>query len=422
MFKLDGKSLFKNQGDCSLIEELLKFRLNEGFPTGLKVLSDADKACSLAKDIAQRIGDVSKVVMLATGGSSLGGQAVCALSAYHENPSAPSVEFWENIDPREINLSLEAVDFNDTAFIATSKSGETPEILAQTAIVINKFLLSKAGRGDLLSKRFFTVTESDQSSLAKLAGQHAISVFPHPKDVGGRFSVFSIVGILPTVIAGLDASALCDGAWDVIKALQTQEAAGQNFKASICAVAQKLSEAKEGKGRSISAFVLMHYGDCLASFARWFAQLWAESLGKQGFGSTPIIACGTVDQHSQLQLYLDGPDDKLFTVLGVGNSYKDLLITGLPKDADAAFLERHGLNVVFSAARDATIEALVQKGRPLRYLEIPDLDERSLGQLMAYFILEVVITADILKIDAFNQPAVEKIKRLLRSKLSARCQ
>jgi glucose-6-phosphate isomerase len=166
----------------------------------------------------------------------------------------------------------------------------------------------------------------------------------------------------------------------------------------------------------------MHYGDCLASFARWFAQLWAESLGKQGFGLVPIIACGTVDQHSQLQLYLDGPDDKLFTVLGVGNSHKNLLIAGLPEDINAAYLKGHDINAVFSAARDATIEALIQEGRPLRYLEIPDLNERLLGQLMAYFMLEVVITADILKIDAFNQPAVEKIKRLFKSKLSVKCQ
>ncbi|MDR1031785.1 MAG: hypothetical protein LBL30_01515 [Holosporales bacterium] len=422
MFKLDGKSLFKNQGDCSLIDESLKFRLNEGLPTGLKVLADADKACSLAKDIAQKINDVSKVVILATGGSSLGGQAVCALSAYRKSPSAPSVEFWENIDPKKISLSLESIDFNNTAFIAISKSGETPEILAQTAIVISRFLLSKAGQNGLLSKRLFAVTESDQSSLAKLAGQHAISVFPRPKDVGGRFSVFSIVGILPTIIAGLDASALYDGAWDTIKALRAQEAVGQNLKASICAVAQKHSAAKEEAGKSINAFVLMHYGDCLASFARWFAQLWAESLGKQGFGLVPIIACGTVDQHSQLQLYLDGPNDKLFTVLGISGNHADLQITNLPKDANAEYLEGHDLSAVFSAARNATIEALVQEGRPLRYLEIPDFNERSLGQLMAYFMLEVVITADILKIDAFNQPAVEKIKRLLRSKLSAKCQ
>jgi glucose-6-phosphate isomerase len=261
MFKLDGKSLFKNQCDYSLIDESLRFRLNEGLPAGLKVLADADKTCSLAKDIAQKISDVSKVVILATGGSSLGGQAVCALSAYRKSQSAPSVEFWENIDPKKISLSLESIDFNNTAFIAISKSGETPEILAQTIIVINKFLLSKAGKKGLLSKRFFAVTESDQSSLAKLASQHAVSVFPHPKDVGGRFSVFSIVGILPTIIAGLDASALCNGACDTIKALKTQGMAGQNLKASIYAVAQKLSEAKEGTGKSINAFVLMHYGE-----------------------------------------------------------------------------------------------------------------------------------------------------------------
>ncbi|MDR1474905.1 MAG: hypothetical protein LBI30_00035 [Holosporales bacterium] len=419
MLKIDSKSLFAFGEDCSLIKENLRFRLNEGLPSGLKVLSCVNDNISLARNIAERIGKVRRVVILATGGSSLGGQAVCALSRCRDQLQAPTIEFWENIDPRTIKSSLDSVDFNDAAFISISKSGETSEILAQTAIVINKFMFSKYAK--LLSERMFVVTQSNQSSLSVLAGKYGICVFPHPDNIGGRFSVFSIVGILPTVIAGLDAFALCEGAKDVIDSLRAQDSSGQPFSTSICATAKKLLSTE----RPVNAFVLMYYGDGLSLFARWFAQLWAESLGKRGFGLIPVIACGTVDQHSQLQLYLDGPNDKLFTFVGIGGASfegKELRISGLPDKISAKYLEGRGLNELFNAERDTTIEVLAQEGRDVRYMEIPNLNERALGQLMAYFMLEVVITADMMKVDAFDQPAVEKSKRLLKSKLSVECQ
>jgi len=163
----------------------------------------------------------------------------------------------------------------------------------------------------------------------------------------------------------------------------------------------------------------MPYVDRLASFSQWHAQLWAESLGKQGKGSTPVAALGTVDQHSQLQLYNDGPNDKTYTFLVEDSRQKGLVPNAyVYTDAKLSYLEDRTMGDLLYAEARATIDSLIKVGRPLRAVAFKILDEAVLGELLAHFMLETILTAELLTLDAFDQPGVEESKRLTRHYLS----
>jgi glucose-6-phosphate isomerase len=250
--------------------------------------------------------------------------------------------------------------------------------------------------------------------MRRLAASLDLTVLDHDPGIGGRFSALSLVGLLPAMIAGLDAEAVREGAALVLDPVLSGAAPEDCAPAAGAAIAIGLA-----RHRFLTTSVLMPYVDRLAHFGLWYRQLWAESLGKQGRGTTPIRAIGTVDQHSQLQLYLDGPRDKMFTLIqldvaGTGRAAQP----GLASEPALGYLAGRTIGDLLDAEQRATAETLVRHARPVRVFRLDRLDERVMGALMMHFMIETIVAARLLEVDPFDQPAVEEGKVLARQYLA----
>jgi len=260
------------------------------------------------------------------------------------------------------------------------------------------------------AERCLILTEPKDNPLRRLAERESIRLIDHDPGIGGRFSVLSNVGVLPALIAGLDAEALRRGAEAALSETLSAKTPRAAPAALGAAVSVGLAEL-----HNLRATVLMPYADQLAPFGLWYRQLWAESLGKSGKGTAPICALGAVDQHSQLQLYLDGPADKMFTIVMLGQAGKGRRVPAdLAADPDLAYLAGRAMGDLMEAEQQATADSLMQRGRPIRVIRLERLDEERLGALLMHFILETLIAADLFGVPAFGQPAVEQGKVLAR--------
>ena len=412
---LSQDQLSETLTDCRAGLEWLRKRHTDG---GLPLLhlperrDDLTELREVADGFQQRF---DHVLVLGTGGSSLGGQTLYALADYGfgRPGGGPQLIFMDNIDPDGFAALAEAVDYRRLGVIVISKSGGTAETLTQMLTLVAE-MTAVVGE-DALNKHIATITEPGDRPLRALAGRWDLPVIDHDPGVGGRFSALSLVGLLPAMIAGLNVEAVREGAATVLNETISAAAPDQSKPAVGAAVSIGLL-----KARGTSTTVLMPYLDRLSYFGMWYRQLWAESLGKNGTGTTPIRAMGTVDQHSQLQLYLDGPRDKMFTVL-MGK------VSGTGGRVDKALADSYGLNYLggrsmgdlLDAEQRATADTLKRNGRPTRVMQIESLDEFSMGALMMHFMLETIVGAHLLRVNAFDQPAVEEGKVLAREYLGA---
>ncbi len=348
------------------------------------------------------------VIILGTGGSSLGGQTVCALG----DPTArPLLHFMDNIDPASFESLFATLDPARSGVVAISKSGGTAETMTQLVICLD--WLRRSLPAEATAKHCIAVTEPRDNVLRRMASRFGMPVLDHDPDIGGRYSVLSNVGLLPSLLAGIDIAALRQGAGAVFD--ETLAAASPRDSAPALGAAVSIGLAEQ---RAIGTTVIMPYLDRLAHFGLWFRQLWAESLGKNGKGTTPIRAMGTVDQHSQLQLYLAGPADKMFTlVMGAVAGTGDPIAADLASDPALGYLAGKRMGDLLDAEQRATAQSLIRNGRPTRLFHLPRLDAQSLGALLMHYMLETIIAADLLGVDAFDQPAVEEGKVLARQYL-----
>ncbi len=349
------------------------------------------------------------VAILGTGGSSLGGQALCAVSA---DGAAPEMRFFDNIDPATLDTLLSGAAPERIGLVIISKSGGTAETLAQALTIVPQ-LAERAMNG--LKERVVVVTEPGDTPLRQFATHWNFMTRDHDPGIGGRYAALSLVGLLPALIAGVDAKAIREGAADVLsQALETENAS--DVPAAVgAAVSVALSQER---GTSIS--VLMPYSDRLEKFAQWYQQLWAESLGKDGKGTTPVAALGAVDQHSQLQLYLDGPTDKLVTIVAPAHADTGARVDpSLAEKFGLGYLAGRTVGDLMAAEQQATIDALIAKECPTRVLAVGQVDAGTMGALMMHYMLETVIAARLLGVDAFDQPAVEDGKVRARVYLEA---
>jgi glucose-6-phosphate isomerase len=286
----------------------------------------------------------------------------------------------------------------------------------QTAAVIEA--LRQAGLQTRLPELLLGITEparpGTRNGLRDLLAAHRVAMLDHDTAVGGRFSVLTNVGLLPAAVLGLDIVKVRDGA----AAILAPVLAGKSPQDVPPAVGAALSVAlTQTKGKTIAP--LMAYADRLERFARWYVQLWAESLGKDGKGTTPIAALGPVDQHSQLQLFIAGPRDKLFTIITVDAAGRGPLVApDLARLAGEPDLGGRRIGDLVAAQGRATTETLAKNGCPVRTIHLPRLDEESLGALLMHFMLETIIAAHLLGVDAFDQPAVEEGKVLAKRYLA----
>lgn len=372
---------------------------------------------ALLKPHAERFAKFEHVIVLGTGGSSLGGQTLVALKDQGFGPQSgrPKLWFMDNVDPSTFTELAARLPLDRTGLIVISKSGTTAETLTQFLTLLPEFE-SKVGK-DKLAEHVIAITEPSDNALGRIAARIGCPILDHDPRVGGRFSVLSLVGLLPAMIAGLDVGAVREGAASVLDPVL--EASDASDLPPAIGAALSVGLARE---RGIGTTVLMPYCDRLGYFGFWYRQLWAESLGKGGNGTTPVRAMGTVDQHSQLQLYLGGPADKMFTVLILDTAGKGRKIASesLGGDKALAYLENQSLGDLLLAEADATAATLAKNGRPTRIMRISTLDERVMGALMMHYMLETMFAAHLLDVDAFDQPAVEEGKILTRQYLSAR--
>lgn len=344
--------------------------------------------------LAQKISQYKKVLVLGVGGSSLGGKTLTSLKFQNK------LQFLESIDPATVHNTLNETDLRNTFFLVISKSGETIETICQTLVLLDKLHEEKITG---LAKRFLFITESKQNSIAKIASEIGAEIFPHPQEIGGRYSCFSVVGLLPALLCGTNIAKIRLGARKILAHFLEGE---NNEILKSCEIQLELYR------QGFNSNVVMPYIDNLKNFTDWYRQLWAESLGKNHFGSTPINSMGTVDQHSQLQLYLDGPKNKFFTFFTQRNHPQNFYIKD-QKNCPTLFGGKK-LSEIVDVEQATTIEVLNQQKLPIRIFEIDQLDEEVLGGLMMQMFLEVILIAEYKGIQAFDQPAVELRKNLAR--------
>ncbi len=362
---------------------------------------------ALANGLAERVGEVA---VLGTGGSSLGGQTLVALAdrGYGPRLGRPTVRFFDNVDPDLLGLYAARLEPKAAGLVVISKSGGTLETLAQALALLPPYLeLTPEARAE----RVYVITEVRDSPLGRLAQRHGLTLLPHEPDLGGRFTALSSVALLPAALAGLDIAAVRRGAAAVMASLRAEGAQSP----PVLGAALSALWMEGGYGQQ----VLMPYCDRLATFALWYRQIWAESLGKEGRGQTPIRAQGAVDQHSQLQLYLDGPQDKAFSLFQLDSQGVGLALDpGLLGDPAMDFLAGRRLGDLLLAEARATADSLAAAKLPLRRFHLAQPDEAALGGLLQHFILETLLTAALIGVSPFGQPAVENGKRLARRYLT----
>jgi glucose-6-phosphate isomerase len=365
------------------------------------------------------------IVFFGTGGSSLGGQTLAQLAGWNIPGSAdaaqrrrPRTRFYDNLDGHTLASALGSFDdLASVRFVVTSKSGGTPETLVQAlaALAAVKAAGLEKGIPEMLLGITEPKAEGKRNGLRTLFEQHGIPCLDHHPGIGGRFSVLTNVGLLPAIARGLDPRAVRAGAKGVVDALMAAQGPQGFAPAEGAAMAVALAREK-----GIRCQVMMPYSDRLGRFAHWFAQLWAESLGKDGQGTAPIACLGPVDQHSQLQLFMDGPHEHLITVVRAPSA-------GTGPRMDAALANAAGLGYLagrtagdlVAAQAEALPQALAKAGRPVRTFDLARLDEASLGALLMHMMLETILAAHLMGVDPFDQPAVELAKQITRERVAA---
>ncbi len=356
-------------------------------------------------------------VVLGIGGSALGPtMAFNALCHLHYNDlsrkqrKGPKFFVEDNVDPVRMKELLDVIDVKKTCFNVISKSGATSETMTQYLIIAD--LLMKAGEN--VKDHVIFTTDASRGNLVKISKElGGVKSFVLGDGVGGRFSELSPVGLLPAAVLGIDIKLLLKGAAYMDKLCKSADL--KKNPALICATLQYIAM---NSGKNIG--VLMPYSDNLRYVSDWYAQLWAESLGKNrtlggapcNVGQTPVKALGVTDQHSQVQLYTEGPYDKVVTFLSVG-SYKEKspIPHGCDGIPDVSFLGGHTMEELIQAENKATAYALTKAGRLNYTITLPEVNEFTLGQLLFLFELQTAYTGAMFNINTFNQPGVEAGKK-----------
>ncbi|MGI6234621.1 MAG: glucose-6-phosphate isomerase [Christensenellales bacterium] len=375
----------------------------------------------IVQDIKKTAQDISArfdtFVVLGIGGSALGPIAVQqALNHLRYNEltkearGGPRLYVEDNIDPERMQALLDVIDLKTTCFNIITKSGATAETMSQYLIISD--LLKKAV-GATWHEHIVATTDSERGNLIKLAKKEGFKLFYIPASVGGRFSELSPVGLLAAAVCGIDIDALLEGAADMDKRCASDNV--WENPALLEAVIQYIAMEEMG----INVHVMMPYADSLKYMADWFCQLWAESLGKNvtrkgmavNVGQTPVKSLGVTDQHSQLQLYTEGPYDKIVTFLQVENFRQTTPIPhGCEEFPDVAFLGGKSLNELLDAEYRGTQYALLRAGRMSQTIVLPEVSAHTIGQLIYFLELVTAYAGELLDIDAFNQPGVEESK------------
>lgn len=413
------EKLVTMQPALTLAHNSLKSQREKGGLDFSKLLIDMKLLLPALLEYADEVSrDFDYFVILGIGGSALGPLAVQqALNPYYynemslsQNPKRPRFYVLDNIDPDRFTDLLKVIDPQKTMFNVITKSGATSETMAQFMII--RDILRQICGADY-HKHIVITTDKEKGNLVPLVRSEGYRSWVIPAGIGGRFSELTPVGLLPAAVCGIDIGSLLEGALLMDERIRESELLTNN-PAQLSAA---LSYLAWQEGKNISVF--MPYADSLKTLSDWYAQLWAESLGKrfnrQGqevlTGQTPVKALGVTDQHSQVQLYVEGPRDKAFTFLTVERFAGDHQIpTDKSLPDDIQFLGGHSLAELLHAEQKATEYALTLAGRLHRKIIMPELNAYTLGQLLLLLMWETAYMGELLDINAFDQPGVEEGK------------
>ena len=356
-------------------------------------------------------------VVLGIGGSALGPIAVQQALNHlrynelnREQRNGPKLYVEDNIDPERMQSLLDVIDLKTTCFNVITKSGATAETMSQYLIISEKL---KQAVGEGWQKHIIATTDQEKGNLIKLSKREGFKRFVIPASVGGRYSELSPVGLLAAAVCGIDIHLMLKGAAQMDERCKSSDVFLN--PALMFAVLQTIAMEEMG----INIVVMMPYADSLKYMADWFCQLWAESLGKNvtrkgmavNVGQTPVKSLGVTDQHSQLQLYTEGPFDKIVTFLQVQKFRSEMPIPhGCEEFPDVAFLGGKSLNQLIDAEFRGTQYALLRAGRMSQTIVLPEVSAHTIGQLIFMLEMAAAYMGELLDIDAFNQPGVEESK------------
>ncbi|HYD48129.1 MAG TPA: hypothetical protein VEB21_07275 [Terriglobales bacterium] len=368
------------------------------------------ESLAATKALAETLREESEtLVVLGIGGSALGTKTLIESVA----DGSRAVRVADNIDPWSFGALLDGLDLQRTTFNVISKSGETAETMSQF-LIVRELLLRQLGGVDYVSKVILT-TDAGKGALRQVVHDEGFRSLVIPAAVGGRFSVLTPVGLLPAAFAGIRLDDLLAGAAWMDERCQEPEI--WKNPGHLLGTLLYLADTKHRQNIA----TLMPYSDRLHWFAAWFAQLWAESLGKAqhldgtaaNVGQTPLTAVGATDQHSLLQLFAEGPKDKITIMLRVEDHGRELPVASAYKDIEPlAYLGGTGLGKLLNMEQRGTEVALVKQGRPVITLSVPQINAFTIGQLFYLFEVATVFAGGLYRIDPFNQPGVEESKRL----------
>ena len=395
---------------------------------GFYKLVDQGETLREIKAFAEGLGQAhDHVLVLGIGGSALGTKALLTAlrrPAWNEwddegREFYPRLTVLENVDPTTINAALRRIDPRRVLVNVISKSGGTAETMAQYLVV--RAWLEEA-LGPAAHRHLVFTTDPTRGALREIAARDAVATVSVPPEVGGRYSVLSPVGLLPAALVGIDVDALLTGAARAVERAEADDLLRN--PAALYAALQWAADVDLGARID----VLMPYTDRLREFAEWYRQLWAESLGKRvsragevvHVGPTPVAAIGATDQHSQVQLLMEGPFDKVITFAVVDDLGEDVRIPPMgddvpgiqPLPADLSYLAGHSLGELLAAEYEATATALAQMGRMSCTLRLPDLGTATFGELVMFFQIAAGYAGEWYGIDPFDQPGVELGKQL----------
>lgn len=370
----------------------------------LEFMDLPDRDTSEIKRIGSEVRQESDTfLVLGIGGSALGPRAILeGLRPFHNLTEKPGVFIYDNVDPRTLKGILSLVDLKRTTINVISKSGSTAETAASFMILWDEM---RKAVGNGAAKRFIATTDPSSGNMRKIASDNGMRTLPIEKGIGGRYSVLSPVGLLLAEVVGVDSRELLKGAADLRERCSSDEI-WQNPAYMFGAMLYLMNVTSR---RNIN--VLIPYADSLKFLSEWFCQLWAESLGKQDRGMTPYPSVGTTDQHSQLQLWMEGPADKVVTFIKVDDYGVDFGIPRVFEEIEGtSYLSGHTLSELIKAEEESSELALAKRGHPNMTITIPAIDAYNLGQLFMFFEIATAFTGLLLGINPFNQPGVEEGK------------
>ncbi len=416
MIKIDYTNVMAEvigERDGILREELLSFRhfVSE---THQRIQKEKERKFYFAKLPYQDITPVLETaqyikenfdyfVLIGIGGSSLGSIMLHeALNGFnYNNKKVPKFYVLDNVDPEKFEAVMENIEIEKTCFNIVTKSGSTVETIANFSIVYDTL---KERLGDKYKEHLIFTTDPEKGFLRKLAKEEGIKALDIPPLVGGRFSVLTPVGLLPAAIVGIDIKELLEGAKKMDLICSVEEHIEHN-PAYLIALTHYIANMRRGKNIA----VMMPYAERLSSFVDWYKQLWAESLGKDGLGQTPAKAIGTIDQHSQIQLYREGPRDKIITFIQVDNFKHDFKIPeNIPEDIH--YLSGHTLKDILNKELLGTKAALIKSKVPNITITLDEINEYNIGMMIYLYELATGFSGYLYKINPFDQPAVEEGK------------